>query len=42
MLAMGVTAGLAPAPGRISHGWVRDIALAGTVFYALSILWRSH
>jgi O-antigen ligase len=40
MLAMGLTAGLAPPPKRTFHAWARDIALAGAVFYALSILWR--
>jgi O-antigen ligase len=42
MFALGVTAGLAPAPGRTFHAWARDIALAGTVFYALSVFLRSH
>jgi O-antigen ligase len=42
MLAMGVTAGLAPPPIPASIARGRDIARAGAVFYVLSILWRSH
>jgi hypothetical protein len=42
VLAMGLAAGFAPPPARAYAAWARDIALAGAVFYALSIVWRSH
>jgi hypothetical protein len=42
MLAMGLTAGVAQPPARAYAAWARDIATAGAVFYALSMIWRSH